>query len=114
MIPRREDISRLIRLDWLGALIFMPMSKIIPSMGLIHMDSPESHLKLAVGLESEDIMMKNRFQTMQLPDYIGAKKGGHAEIGAYTYQVQTKIAGEKASLGISFVIYYSVVRLERK
>ena len=38
--------------------------------------------------------------------YIGAKKGGHAELGAYTYQAQSMCAGGKASLGVSLLIYY--------
>jgi RHS repeat-associated protein len=38
--------------------------------------------------------------------YIGVKKGGHAELGAYTHQSQTKIGGGKATLGISLTIYY--------
>ena len=49
---------------------------------------------------------KSKADTAATGVYIGAKKGGYAELGAYSYQAQTKIGGGKASLGLSLTIYY--------
>jgi len=39
--------------------------------------------------------------------YIGAKKGGYAEIGGFSYQAEGKPPGAKFGLGIDLTLYYS-------
>ncbi|MBW2136058.1 MAG: carboxypeptidase regulatory-like domain-containing protein [Deltaproteobacteria bacterium] len=39
--------------------------------------------------------------------YIGAKEGGYAELGVFTYQSQGKPPGAKIGLGLSFTRYYT-------
>jgi len=39
--------------------------------------------------------------------YIGAKKGGYAELGGYSYQAEGKLSGAKFGIGIDLSLYYT-------